>query len=74
MSVTMLGSTTSRDIEKNIGFNFGFVLTDVHVPMTMGAHEIEARGVTLQRTDLEGSYEYTVLFRPSVHVTGHKPL
>jgi len=52
-------STTSRDIERNIRFNFGFVLADVYVPMTMGVHEIEARRVTLQRTDLERSYEYT---------------
>ena len=52
-------STTSRDIDRHIRFNFGFVLADVYVPMTMGIHEIEARRVTLQRTDLEGSYGYT---------------
>jgi len=51
--------TTSRDIERNIRFNFGFALADVYVPMTMGVHEIETRRVTFQRTDLKDSHGYT---------------
>jgi hypothetical protein len=52
-------STTSPYIERNIRFDFGFVLAEAHVPMAMGVHEIEARAITLQRYDLEDSCEYT---------------
>jgi len=52
-------SATSRDIERNIRFNFGFVLAEVHVPMIVGVHEIEARREIFQRIDLEDSYKYT---------------
>lgn len=52
-------STTSRDIERNIRFNFGFVLAEVYVPMTVSVHEIEARRVRSQRTNLKDSYKYT---------------
>jgi hypothetical protein len=31
-------STTSRYIERNIRFDFGFVLIDARVSMTMGVH------------------------------------
>ena len=48
-------STTARYIERNIRFDFGFDLAEVHVRMAVGIHKIEARTVTLQRFDLEDS-------------------
>jgi hypothetical protein len=51
-------STTSRFIERNIWFDFGFVRADALVWMTMRVHEVEARTVRLQRSDLEHPYRY----------------
>jgi hypothetical protein len=45
--------STSRYIERNIRFDFGFVFAEARVPMAMGVHEIEVRTVTLQRYNLE---------------------
>lgn len=52
-------STTSCNIEGNIWFDFGFVLADVYVPMTVSVHEIEARRVRAQRINLEHLDKYT---------------
>lgn len=51
-------STASRDIERNIRLNFGFILADFYVSMTVSVHEIKARRVTAQRSDLEDSLLY----------------
>ena len=40
-------SKTFRSIERNIRFDFGFVLAEARVPMAMGVHEIEVRTVGL---------------------------
>jgi hypothetical protein len=40
-------STTFRSIERNIRFDFGFVLAEARVSMAMGVHEIEVRTVGL---------------------------
>ena len=48
-------TTASRDIERNIRLNFGFILADFYVSMSVSVHEIEARRVTAQRSDLEDS-------------------
>jgi hypothetical protein len=45
-------STTSRFIERNIWFDFGFVRADALVWMTMRVHKVEAGTVRLQRSDL----------------------
>lgn len=51
-------STTSKFIERNIWFDLGFVRADALVWMTTRVHEVEARAVRLQRSDLEHPYRY----------------
>jgi hypothetical protein len=64
-------STTSRSIERNIRFDFGFVLAEARVPMAMGVHEIEVRTVTLKRPNLEEKYKYTRQAEPGGIPLGH---